>query len=68
MAQVGVDASLDYPVFLGVWTNWSLGGRVTGSTITLTHRNGALLIAFIALFVTFSGSRLWRILRYIKCS
>ncbi|KAL9109722.1 MAG: hypothetical protein Q9227_005591 [Pyrenula ochraceoflavens] len=61
MAEAVLGDSLDYPVYLGVWTNWSLGGRVTGSTITLTHRNGALLTAFLALFVTFSGSRLWRI-------
>lgn len=61
MAEAGLGGSLDYPVYLGVWTNWSLGGRVTGSIITLTHRNGALLTAFLAIFVTFSGSRLWRL-------
>lgn len=54
-------AAIDYPVYLGVWTNWSLGGKITGSTITLTHRNGALLTAFLAIFITFAGSRLWRI-------
>lgn len=53
---------IDYPVYVGVWTNWSKGGRVSGSVITLTHRNGALLTAFLALFVTFTSSRLWRIL------
>lgn len=52
---------MDYPVYLGVWTNWSRGGQITGSTLTLSHQNGALLTAFIALFVTFTGSRLWRI-------
>ena len=61
MAQADSDGIFEYPVYLGVWTNWSIGGRATGSTITMTHRNGALLTAFIALFVTFSGSRLWRI-------
>lgn len=59
MADAGVVR--DYPVYVGVWTNWSLGGRLTGSTLTLSHRNGALLTAFLALFVTFVGSRLWRI-------
>lgn len=63
MADSG--AAHDYPVHLGVWTNWSIGGHITGSTITLTHRNGALLTAFIAIFVTFTGSRLWRILCFI---
>jgi hypothetical protein len=47
-------------VYLGVWINWSKG-RVFGSTLTITQRNGALLVAFLALFVTFVGSRLWRI-------
>ena len=51
----------DYPVYLGVWTNWSKGGRISGSVITISHRNGALLTAFLALFITFTSSRLWRI-------
>lgn len=55
-------AVINYPVYIGVWTNWSLGGRVTGSTITLTHRNGALLTAFLAVFITVVGSSLWRII------
>lgn len=59
-------ADINYPVYLGVWINRSLGGKITGSTITLTHRNGALLTAFLAVFVTFTGSRLWRILCFIS--
>lgn len=58
-------ASIDYPVYLGVWINWSLGGRIQGSTVTLTHRNGALLTAFLAIFITFAGSRLWRIICFV---
>lgn len=54
-------SSTTYPVYLGVWTNWSLGGRVTGSTITLGQRDGVLLTAFLAVFITFASSRLWRI-------
>lgn len=54
-----------YPVYLGAWTNWSLGGRITGSVLTLTHRDGSLLTAFFAIFVTFAGSRLWRIFCFI---
>lgn len=50
-----------YPVYLGAWTNWALGGRVTGSTITLDQRNGVLLTAFLAVFITFASSKLWRI-------
>ncbi|KAJ4353322.1 uncharacterized protein N0V89_005050 [Didymosphaeria variabile] len=47
-------------IFLGVWINWSKG-NVLGSTLTVTQTNGALLVAFVALFVTFAGTRLWRI-------
>jgi hypothetical protein len=47
-------------VFLGVWTNWSRG-KVLGSTLTMTQRNGALLVALVAIFITFVGGRLWRI-------
>lgn len=60
--MTGVGIPTDYPVYVGVWTNWSRGGRLTGSTITLSQRNGALLTAFLALFITFTGSRLWRII------
>ncbi|KAF2820131.1 hypothetical protein CC86DRAFT_429685 [Ophiobolus disseminans] len=56
---LGVDAQPG--VFLGVWINWSRGW-ILGSTLTSTQRNGALLVAFVALFITFVGSRLWRIL------
>ncbi|KAF2143116.1 uncharacterized protein K452DRAFT_317357 [Aplosporella prunicola CBS 121167] len=54
-------ASGNFPVYLGVWINWSKG-PVFGSTLTLTRAKGDLLIAFIAFFVTFIGTRLWRIL------
>ncbi|KAF2800536.1 hypothetical protein K505DRAFT_400844 [Melanomma pulvis-pyrius CBS 109.77] len=47
-------------VYLGVWVNWSRG-RILGSTLTVTEKNGALLVAFVALFITFVGSSLWRI-------
>jgi hypothetical protein len=55
---LGVDT--DPSVFLGVWTNWSRG-QVLGSTLTMTQRNGSVLVAFVALFITFVGARLWRI-------
>ncbi|KAF2204418.1 hypothetical protein GQ43DRAFT_469074 [Delitschia confertaspora ATCC 74209] len=48
-------------VHYGFWVNWSRG-QVLGSTLTLTQRNGAVLITFVALFITFVGSRFWRIL------
>lgn len=58
MADLGVNTA--YPVHLGFWTNWS-HGKIQGATITLSSRNGALLTAFLALFVTFAGTSFWRI-------
>lgn len=49
-----------YPVYLGVWTNWSKG-RVLGATLTLNYQEGTLLIAFLAIFVALVGTSLWRI-------
>lgn len=53
----------EYPVYLGAWTNWS-HGKISGLTITLTNQNGALLTAFLALFVTFTSTCFWRILSF----
>lgn len=50
-------------IHTGVWTDWSRG-RVFGATLTLTKRDGALLLAFITAFVTFTAGRLWRICCY----
>ncbi|KAF2750359.1 hypothetical protein M011DRAFT_239586 [Sporormia fimetaria CBS 119925] len=48
-------------IHTGVWTNWSKG-KVLGATLTLPQRHGNLLVAFIALFVTFVGTSFYRIL------
>lgn len=53
-------SSTNIPVYTGVWTNWSRG-RIAGATLTLTHQNGALLTAFLAIFVAFVGTSFWRI-------
>ncbi|KAI1128616.1 hypothetical protein F5Y10DRAFT_291899 [Nemania abortiva] len=49
-----------YEVHLGAWTNWSRG-PILGKTLTITRRDGDLLIAFTAFFIAFVGSRFWRI-------
>lgn len=49
-----------YEVYQGNWINWS-HGRMFGATITLNRRDAGLLIAFIALFVTLTGTAFWRI-------
>ncbi|KZL69549.1 hypothetical protein CI238_00764 [Colletotrichum incanum] len=55
---------MSYQIYTGVWTDWSLG-RFRGATITLSARNGALLLAFIAIFVTLIAARLWRVISFI---
>lgn len=47
-------------IFTGLWTNWSRG-PILGPTLTTTKQYGNLIIAFIAVFVGFVASRLWRI-------
>ncbi|KAI1737540.1 hypothetical protein F4680DRAFT_428027 [Xylaria scruposa] len=49
-----------YPVHMGLWTNWSRG-QILGATITLKRQDADLLIAFTALFITYVATRTWRI-------
>ncbi|KAI0410049.1 hypothetical protein F4802DRAFT_543138 [Xylaria palmicola] len=56
--------SNQYPVYVGIWTNWSRG-RVMGSTLTISRRDADLLIAFTAFFIAFVASRTWRILCFV---
>lgn len=49
-------------VYIGFSVNRSLG-TVRGATLTLNRRDGALLIAFLALFVGAIGRALWKFLR-----
>ncbi|KAI1129747.1 hypothetical protein F5Y10DRAFT_276535 [Nemania abortiva] len=56
-----VSTSSQHAVYLGQWTNWSRG-PLLGTTLTLTNRDGNLVIAFAAFFVTLVASRVWRII------
>lgn len=47
-------------VYLGVWINWS-HGRIRGATLSMSRRNGGLLIAFLTLLVGTAGTSFWRI-------
>ena len=51
-------------VYLGFWINWSYGS-IRGATLTLTKRDGGLLLAFLALFVTIAGTCFWRIVCFV---
>ncbi|KAI1321391.1 hypothetical protein F5Y16DRAFT_405271 [Xylariaceae sp. FL0255] len=56
--------SQGYPVYLGLWTNWSRG-RVLGATLTITRQDANLLIAFTSTFIAFVASRVWRSICFI---
>ncbi|KAI0450085.1 hypothetical protein F5B21DRAFT_529296 [Xylaria acuta] len=56
--------SSKYPVYTGVWTNWSRG-RVLGATLTISRHDADLLIAFTAFFIAFVGTRVWRIICFV---
>ena len=51
-------------IYHGAWINWT-DGAVLGATITVSSRDGNLVISFIAAFITIVGAQLWRILSYI---
>ncbi|KAF2120677.1 hypothetical protein BDV96DRAFT_272103 [Lophiotrema nucula] len=55
MADIAYD-----DVYLGPWVDHS-EGPIKGAKITLTSTNGAILIAFLALFVQYVGQHLWEI-------
>lgn len=50
-------------VYTGFWTNHA-HGSIIGATLTLSGRDGAYLIAFLALFVHMVGACLWRLICY----
>lgn len=50
-------------VHTGPWINWS-HGLVLGSTITLNQQDGALLTAFLGIFVTTAGAACWKIMSF----
>jgi hypothetical protein len=50
--------------YSGFWTNYGKG-PVTGLTLTVSARNGGLLISFLTMFVRVAGSCAWNIIRFI---
>jgi hypothetical protein len=51
-------------IYLGIWTDWS-HGPIAGLTLTTTLQSGDLLVSFLAIFVTFTGSSFWRIISFV---
>lgn len=54
----------DEDVYLGFWINRAFSS-VQGATLTLSHKQGGFLIAFLAIFVATSGRSLWNISRCV---
>ncbi|WJG34852.1 uncharacterized protein FOBCDRAFT_248471 [Fusarium oxysporum Fo47] len=50
-------------VYTGMWVDYS-NGRITGATITLTARNGSILVAALSIFLVLVGSQFWSILTF----
>ncbi|KAJ3455652.1 hypothetical protein MRS44_017134 [Fusarium solani] len=53
-----------FNVYTGVWVDYSQG-RIAGATITLTSRNGSILVAALSMFLVFVGSQFWNILSFV---
>ena len=51
-------------VYHGPWINFSKG-TILGATLTISARDGAILVAFLALFVRFVGGHFWSILCFV---
>lgn len=60
-----LSGSTDYfGIYTGPWINWS-HGPILGATITLSRRDAGLLISFVALFVSLTGTAFWRISSFV---
>lgn len=59
MADAGSDA-----IYTGFWRDYDRGGRLRGSTLTLTNEKAAALLAFLAIVVTFAANRSFKIFRF----
>lgn len=64
-ASLPIHSAMDYlQVYLGIWVNWTYG-LIYGATLTLSQRGGAILTAAIAVFITSTGSRLWKLTSFV---
>lgn len=51
-------------IYTGSWIDYS-HGRIFGATITLTSRDGALLVAGLSIFLLVVGTQFWTIIRFV---
>lgn len=57
-------STIDDYVYRGIWINRANGNVVKGATLTLDRASGALLIAFMAMYVGAAGRAFWKIARF----
>lgn len=60
MSSGVVNVGPENGIYTGFWINWTYG-RIRGATLTLNHRDGGFLTAFLALFVSIAGRSFWRL-------
>ena len=63
MATTGNDAAGSAAVHTGFWTDHGRG-RVYGATLTIADGYATVLLAFLAVLVTFAGTRSWKFWRF----
>ncbi|KAJ4175549.1 hypothetical protein NW759_017665, partial [Fusarium solani] len=63
MSQAYDDAG-EGAVFLGFWVDHGRG-NILGATLTLRARHALVLLAFLAVLVTFAATRSWLFWRFL---
>lgn len=51
-------------IYEGVWINWTKGGRVFGTTLTVNPVHASVLSPALALIISIAGSQLWRLFQF----
>lgn len=64
MSQSYDDAGED-AVFVGFWVDHGRGSKFLGATLTLPARHAVVLLAFLAVLVTFAATRSWLFWRFL---
>jgi len=59
-----MSSPLAYHGYTGFWVNWAKG-LILGSTLTLSSRSGSIFLAFLVVFVGYTGSQSWKIARFL---
>ncbi|KAK4163115.1 hypothetical protein QBC43DRAFT_355491 [Cladorrhinum sp. PSN259] len=63
-SQRGPEGVMENSIYLGSWTNWS-HGKIKGLTLTVSQTWGDVIVAAIALTITFTALQLWGIVCFL---